>query len=158
MDSLIPAWKPDQVLTNKKKKSKEKENLLNCRFYISADHAENGKIHKYLDFAWEQEMLWNTRVTVIPIVVGALGSVPKSLGEETGGIGNQKKNRDHPDFTIAEISQNTKESPGDRSRFTVTQTPVKEQPANACMKNSQRKKNNSFKRNYFSLGLYYSNR
>ena len=34
---------------------------------------------KYLDLAWELKMLWNMKVTVIPIIVGALGTVPKNL-------------------------------------------------------------------------------
>ena len=39
----------------------------------------NEKIDKYLDLARESKKLWNMRVTVIPIVVGALGMVPKNL-------------------------------------------------------------------------------
>ena len=35
------------------------------------------------------------KVTIIPIVVGALGMVNKSLKKKTWGIGKQKKNRDH---------------------------------------------------------------
>ena len=34
---------------------------------------------------------------MIPIVICALGTVPKGFGGGTGGIGNQKKNRDHPE-------------------------------------------------------------
>ena len=34
-------------------------------------------------------------------------------GEGIGRIGNQLENRNHPDFSIAEISQNTEKSPGD---------------------------------------------
>ena len=41
------------------------------------------------------------------------------------GIGNQRKNQDHPDSSIAEICQNTQKSPGDQKRLAVTQTPVK---------------------------------
>ena len=35
------------------------------------------KINKYLDLAREQKQLWNMRVTVIPVVIGALGTVLK---------------------------------------------------------------------------------
>ena len=41
---------------------------------------ENEKIAKYLDLARELKKLWNMRVKVISIVVGALGTAPKSLG------------------------------------------------------------------------------
>ena len=34
---------------------------------------------KYLDLARELKRLWNMKVKVIPIVVGALGTVPKGL-------------------------------------------------------------------------------
>ena len=47
------------------------------------------------------------KVTVIPMVVVALGTVTKGLGENIGGIGNQWKNRDYPDHSIVEIGQNT---------------------------------------------------
>ena len=35
--------------------------------------------------------LWNMNVTVIPIVVGALGTLPKDLEKKIGGIGNWRK-------------------------------------------------------------------
>ena len=40
------------------------------------------KIDKYLDLVKEQRMLWNTRVMLIPTVVGALGTLPKGLVKE----------------------------------------------------------------------------
>ena len=39
------------------------------------------------------------------IPVGVFSS--KRLGRKTGGIGNRGKNRDHLDYKIAEIGQNT---------------------------------------------------
>ena len=50
---------------------------------------------------------------------------PTLLGEKPGGIGNQRKNRDHSDYSIVKIGQNTEKSPGDLRRFAVTQTLVK---------------------------------
>ena len=32
---------------------------------------------KYMDFARKLKKLWNLEVTMIPIVVGALGTIPK---------------------------------------------------------------------------------
>ena len=42
---------------------------------------ENEKWGKYLQFIIEQnkKKLWNMRLTVVPVVVGALGTVPKGL-------------------------------------------------------------------------------
>ena len=52
-------------------------------FSVPADHRvklkENENIDKYLDLARELKKLWNMRVKMIPIIVGALGMVPKSL-------------------------------------------------------------------------------
>ena len=56
----------------------------NCKivdFAIPADHRiklkESEKKDKYLDLARESKNLWNMRVTVIPIVIGAFGTVTK---------------------------------------------------------------------------------
>ena len=61
-------------------------------FAIPVDHwvkiKESEKIVKYLDFAREQNKLWNMKVTVIPIIVGTLGTVPSDLYKR---IRDQKK-------------------------------------------------------------------
>ena len=52
-------------------------------FAIPADHRvkikDSRMIDKYLDLARELKELWNMMATVIPIVVGALGTIPKGL-------------------------------------------------------------------------------
>ena len=52
-------------------------------FAVRADHRvklnEGEKKNKYLDFVRELKKLWNMKVTVIPIVTGALGTVTKGL-------------------------------------------------------------------------------
>ena len=40
---------------------------------------ESEKINKYLHLAWKLQTLWNIKVTVIPIVTGALGTMLKGL-------------------------------------------------------------------------------
>ena len=37
------------------------------------------KKDKYLDLAWELKNLWNMKVTIGPIVIGALGTITKGL-------------------------------------------------------------------------------
>ena len=88
--SIAGARRPDLVLINKKQRT--------CKlvdFALPADHRvkmkENEKMDKYLDLARELKKLWNMNVKVILIVVGALGTVPKSL-EKIGKSGNQRKN------------------------------------------------------------------
>ena len=46
------------------------------------------------------------------------------IGEKSRRIGNQKKNQNHPDKIIVEISQKTEKTPGDQRRLAVIQTPV----------------------------------
>ena len=52
-------------------------------FAVPADHKvklkECEKKDKYLDLAVELEKTWNIKVTVIPIVIGAIGIVSKGL-------------------------------------------------------------------------------
>ena len=85
------------------------------------------------------------RVIVTPIVLESyVGMVLKSLGkrleelEIRGKIGNEKENRDRPDYSIVKIGQNIEKSPRDLKWLAVIQT-----PGNAGVKNSQVMKNNN---------------
>ena len=84
-DHLIPARRPDLIIINKKKKKEEKkkENLQIVDFAVPADHRinlkESEKKDKYLDLAWELKKLWNMKVTTVPIVIGAFGTITKGL-------------------------------------------------------------------------------
>ena len=77
-DHLIPARTPDLIITNKKKSI--------CKivdFAVPADHRINlkecEKKDKYFDLARELKKLWNMKVTVVPIVIGALGTITTGL-------------------------------------------------------------------------------
>ena len=52
-------------------------------FAVLTDHRvklkEREKKDKYLDLARELKQMWNMKVTVIPILIGALGTVTKEL-------------------------------------------------------------------------------
>ena len=52
-------------------------------FAVPADHIiklkECEKKDKYLDLAMKLKKLWNMKVTIIPIVIGAFGTVIKGL-------------------------------------------------------------------------------
>ena len=104
--------------------------MQNCRtFAVPADHRiklkECEKKDKYLDLARELKKLWNMKVTIVPIVIGAFGTITKGLLKgledlEVGGTG-----RDYPNDSITKNGQNTEKSPGDLRRLAVTQIPVK---------------------------------
>ena len=52
-------------------------------FAVPADHRiklkEYEKKNKYLDLARELKKLWNMKVTIVPIVIGAFGKITKGL-------------------------------------------------------------------------------
>ena len=66
-------------------------------FSFSVDHRvkkkENKKTDKYLDRARELKKLWNIKVTIIPIVVGAIGTVPKYLKKRLGNCRSAEESR-----------------------------------------------------------------
>ena len=72
------ARRPDLIIINKKKRICK---IVN--FAVPADHRiklkECEKRDKYLDLARELKKLWNMKVTIIPIVIGAFGTVTKGL-------------------------------------------------------------------------------
>ena len=81
-----------------------------------ADHKvnikENAKNDMYLDLAGELKKQWNMKMTVIPIIIGALGTIKKKLDKGTGRVGNRRTGRGHPNYNIT-ISKNTEKSSGD---------------------------------------------
>ena len=50
----------------------------------------------------------------------------QSLFKGYGSLGNQRFSRDHPNYSIVKIGQNTEKSPVDLKRLAITQTPVKD--------------------------------
>ena len=77
-DHLIPARRPDLIIINKRKRI--------CKindFAVPVDHRINlkecEKKDKYLDLASELKKQWNMKVMIVPIVIGALGTVTKGL-------------------------------------------------------------------------------
>ena len=82
---------------------------------------ESEKKDKYLDLARELKRLWNMKVTIVPIVIGAFGTITK----RPGGLGSWRTNTDSPNNSVTENSQNPERSPRDLRRLAVTQTPVK---------------------------------
>ena len=79
-----------------------------------------------MDLARELKTLCGMSVTVILIILNALGTIPKDMEKNPEGIGNRRKNQNHPNCSIVEIGYNTEKSPGNLRRFAVTQTPVKD--------------------------------
>ena len=66
------------------------------------------------------------KVTIIPVVIGAFGTVTKGLLNRPGRFRSWRPSGDHPNNSIIENGQNTEKSLGDLRRLAVTQTPVKD--------------------------------
>ena len=110
-DHLIPVRRPDLIIINKKRESAKLSTLLSAGHRINLKESE--KKDKYLDLARELKNLWNMKVMIVPIVIGALGTITKRLLK---GL---------EDLEVAKNGQNPETSPGDLRRLAVTQTPVK---------------------------------
>ncbi|MUZ80509.1 hypothetical protein GLN52_23935 [Shigella flexneri] len=89
-DKLITARRPDMIIVNKKEKT--------CQivdFAVPADHRVKlkvaEKLSKYTELARELKGLWNMKTKVIPIIVGALGTVSKYLEKKTRRNWNQRE-------------------------------------------------------------------
>ena len=76
-------------------------------FAVPADHRiktkENKNRDKYQHLARELKKQRNMKMTVIPIVIGAHGMIPKG----TGKLRNQKMSVHNPDNSMIKIGQNT---------------------------------------------------
>ena len=59
--------------------------------------------------------LWNMKVTILPIVIGAFGTITRGF----------LKGLENLEVGITENGQNTEKSPGDLRRLTVPETSVK---------------------------------
>ena len=125
-DHLIPARRPDLIIINKKKRI--------CKivdFPVPVYHRINlkqcEKKDKYLDLARELKKLWNMKVTIVPIVIGAFfkSTNNERIIKKPGKLGRWRTGRDYPNDSIIKIGQNPETCRGDLRRLAVTQTPVK---------------------------------
>ena len=83
-DHLIAARRPDLIIMNKKETTCKIVDIV-----VPADHRiklkECEKTDKYLYLTRELKKLWNVQVTIIPIVIGAFGTV---ITKGTWGFGS----------------------------------------------------------------------
>ena len=65
------------------------------------------------------------------------------IGKWTQGFRNKKTGGEHPNYNIVDLGQNTKKSPEDLRRLTVTQSPVKDHQLTLMWKTLMSKYNNN---------------
>ena len=80
-DHVIEARRPDIVIINKLDRT-----CIIVDIAVPGDsiiiHKEKEKVEKYQDLKREIKRIWNFRnVIVVPVIVGALGSITEKLGE-----------------------------------------------------------------------------
>ena len=66
---------------------------------------------------------------------------PQRLGKGAGKVENQRTTRDHPNYSIVKIGQNTEKNSVDLRRLAITQTPVKGQQLMLVLKTRKEKHN-----------------
>ena len=102
---------PNYVISNLKKKN---IHLVILIFLCECHEKRN----KYLDLVRELRKLWNMRMTVVPVVVGA-------LGKRAEKVGNRRAIKDYPNNSIVKIGKNYEKSLEDLKKRSITKTPLK---------------------------------
>ena len=127
---------------NNKNNINNKQKRRICKivdFTVPADHRiklkECEKKNKYHDLARELEKLWNMKVMIVPIGVGAFDAVTNGLlkGLEVFKIGGRVETIQND--SIIENGHYTKKRPRNLKRLAVTQTPVKNHQLTLIRKN-----------------------
>ena len=101
MDHLIWATRPDLIIINKIIKEKKRNSKI-VDFAVQVDHRiklkEYDKKNRYLDLARELKKIWNIKITTIPNVIGAFGTITKGIIKRTGWLGSWRKMGDYPNL------------------------------------------------------------
>ena len=131
---LIPARRLDLVLINKKKRT--------CHlmyFAIPVDHWENERKRKdkqiFEPCLRLLKELWNIRATVIQIVFGALGTLPKSLEKNWKNWKSEENSRPSKRLYCQDWLEHSEESWRFKETYYHSYSSERA-PANACVKNS----------------------
>ena len=77
-DNAIGARKPDMIIINKETKMCQIVDFA-VPYDTNVVDRETEKIDKYQDLAIELQRIWKVKTQVIPVVIGALGTMPKTL-------------------------------------------------------------------------------
>ena len=86
---------------------------------------ESEKKDNYQDLAWERKNQWNMKVMVIPVVIGAMGTITKGSLQEQEDLEIRGRVSTIQFTTILRSARVLKKPPGDLKRLAVTQTPLK---------------------------------
>ena len=114
---------------NNQQKKKKKKICKIVDFAVPADHRiklkECEKRDKYLDLARELKKLWNLKVIIIPIVIGAFGMVTKGLLKSLEDLEVGDREENIQTTALLRTATILKRILGDLKRLDVIKTPVK---------------------------------
>ena len=136
-DHLNSARRPDLVIVNKRKSTYWMVDIpADDRVKIK----ESEKRDKYLDLDREKN-LWTWRWKWYKLGLVHLGQSPKDFLKELLDL-DMTTNRDHPDYSIIKIGQNSKKSPEHLGKLIVTQTSGRNHPLKLVWKTLKGVNNN----------------
>ena len=137
------ARRPDLVTVYTKKK----RTCCIADFAVPADRRmkikESKKRDKYFDLAREMKKTVEQEGDVDSNFSWCIWDNPQSFDKRTGRLRNKRTSRDHPDYSIIKIGQNTEKNPGDLRRFAVSQTPVANYQLSLVWKKTLKRVNNN---------------
>ena len=84
-DNIIEHRRPDMIIINKTSKKAQ-----SVDFAVPTDHRieifQQRKIENYQDLKPELQKFSNLKTSIVPIVIGALGTIPKSLEKHLSAL------------------------------------------------------------------------
>ena len=83
---VIEARRPDMIIIDKVKKLCQIVDFA-VPYDTKVNTKEVEKIEKYQGLARELRKLWNMKVSIIPVIVGALGTTQKNISKRMEDIG-----------------------------------------------------------------------
>ena len=89
-DHVIEARRPDMVVIDKAKNHCQIIDFA-VPYDSRVEQKELEKKEKYQDLARELKKIWNMKATVTPMVIGALGAIPKKLKKGLQDLGIETK-------------------------------------------------------------------
>ena len=89
-DHVIEARRPDMVVIDKAKNHCQIIDFA-VQYDSRVEQKELEKKEKYQDLARELKKIWNMKATVTPVVIGALGAIPKKLKKGLQDLGIEAK-------------------------------------------------------------------
>ena len=85
-DRVIQARRPDLILVDKKTNTVSLIDVA-VPWDTRVDAKVREKLDKYQDLKLELRRLWNKQVEIVPVIIGALGTIPKSLQTNLDKLG-----------------------------------------------------------------------